>query len=57
VTKKKPASSEGWMPPRGGGYRPGRNTANGAAQRDTARPAPPPKGGAGIGRSKDRRNG
>lgn len=46
-----PKEGKGWMPPRGGGYRPGKNTAQVSA--NDRKPAPkPPHGGAGIGKLK-----
>jgi hypothetical protein len=48
----KDSGNTGWMPPRGGGYRPGKNTAS-ASAKSVKGPAPqPPKGGAGISKSK-----
>jgi hypothetical protein len=40
---------DGWMPPRGGGYRPGRNTA-GTGVKHTPPKVQPPKGDAGVGK-------
>lgn len=40
-----------WMPPRGGGYRPGKNTSASTAPARTSPPGPPPKGSAGATKS------
>jgi hypothetical protein len=41
------SSNDGWMPPRGGGYRPGRNTASPPPTRKSE-PGPPPSEPAGV---------
>jgi hypothetical protein len=48
-------SSDGWMPPRGGGYRPGKNTANTTSPARSTPPGPPPKGPAGVSKAGGRR--
>ncbi len=47
------AASNGdkWMPPRGGGYRPGNNTSASTPPARTSPPGPPPKGPAGATKS------
>jgi len=40
-------AGDGWMPPRGGGYRPGKNTATVPPARKPE-PGPPPSGPAGV---------
>ena len=47
---KSASSTDGWMPPRGGGYRPGKNTASSPPSR-TFEPGPPPKGPAGVAKA------
>lgn len=43
-------NTDGWMPPRGGGYQPGKNTtANVTPPRPKT--VKPPKGGAGVGKA------
>lgn len=45
-------STDGWMPPRGGGYRPGKTTSKTSKSSD--KPATPPKGGAGVSKAASR---
>jgi hypothetical protein len=52
--KDRASNSDGWMPPRGGGYRPGKNTTSIPPTR-TSPPGPPPKGPAGVTKSGSRR--
>lgn len=44
-------TTRGWMPPRGGGYRPGKNTATIAPPAGAVPPGPPPKGPAGASKA------
>jgi hypothetical protein len=45
-------SDGGWMAPRGGGYRPGKNTATPSpSPTGTAKSAKPPAGGAGVSKA------
>ncbi len=48
-------STDGWMPPRGGGYRPGSNTAAATPPKATNKAVTPPKGGAGVSKAKPQR--
>ena len=42
----------GWLPPRSGGYSPGKEST--PASKQISSSAKPPKGGAGIGKAQDR---
>jgi hypothetical protein len=44
-------STSGWMPPRGGGYRPGKNTLNATFPARPTPPGPPPVGPAGASKA------
>jgi hypothetical protein len=45
------ASAYRWVPPRGGGYRPGKNTSASSPPARTSPPGPPPEGPAGASKS------
>ncbi|MFV8161372.1 hypothetical protein ACNQVK_04525 [Mycobacterium sp. 134] len=44
-------NTDGWIPPRGGGYRPGKNTSTSTASTGSKKSATPPKGGAGVSKA------
>ena len=54
MTSSRSISGDGWMPPRDGGYRPGRNTTTVTTAKPNTKSVKPPKGGAGVTKAAQR---